>query len=128
MPDKAIDVIDEVGAGVKLLSPTERPSREITVHDIEQVVASMARIPPRSVSSSDKVRLQHLDQELKAVIYGQDDTIDQVVKAIKLSRAGLGKPTKPVGSFLFSGPTGVGKTELGEAAGTPAGGEFSAST
>jgi ATP-dependent Clp protease ATP-binding subunit ClpA len=82
------------------------------VHDIEQVVASMARIPPRSVSSSDKVRLQHLDQELKAVIYGQDHTIDQVVKAIKLSRAGLGTPTKPVGSFLFSGPTGVGKTEL----------------
>ena len=112
LPDKAIDVIDEVGAAVKLLSPAERPSREITVHDIEQVVASMARIPPRSVSSSDKVRLQHLDQELKAVIYGQDHTIDQVVKAIKLSRAGLGTPTKPVGSFLFSGPTGVGKTEL----------------
>ena len=112
LPDKAIDVIDEVGAAVKLLSPAERPSREITVHDIEQVVASMARIPPRSVSSSDKVRLQHLDQELKAVIYGQDHTIDQVVKAIKLSRAGLSTPTKPVGSFLFSGPTGVGKTEL----------------
>jgi ATP-dependent Clp protease ATP-binding subunit ClpA len=112
LPDKAIDVIDEAGAAVKLLSPAERPSREITVHDIEQVVASMARIPPRSVSSSDKVRLQHLDQELKAVIYGQDHTIDQVVKAIKLSRAGLGTPTKPVGSFLFSGPTGVGKTEL----------------
>jgi ATP-dependent Clp protease ATP-binding subunit ClpA len=112
LPDKAIDVIDEVGAAVKLLSPEERPTREITVHDIEQVVASMAKIPPRSVSSSDKVRLQHLEQELKAVIYGQDHTIEQVVKAIKLARAGLGTPTKPVGSFLFSGPTGVGKTEL----------------
>jgi ATP-dependent Clp protease ATP-binding subunit ClpA len=112
LPDKAIDVIDEVGAAVKLLSPEERPSRQITVHDIEQVVASIARIPPRSVSSSDKVRLQHLEQELKAVIYGQDHAIEQVVKAIKLARAGLGTPTKPVGSFLFSGPTGVGKTEL----------------
>ena len=112
LPDKAIDVIDEVGAAVKLLSLEERPTREITVHDIEQVVASMAKIPPRSVSSSDKVRLQHLEQELTAVIYGQDHTIEQVVKAIKLARAGLGTPTKPVGSFLFSGPTGVGKTEL----------------
>jgi ATP-dependent Clp protease ATP-binding subunit ClpA len=112
LPDKAIDVIDEVGAAVKLLTSEERPSRQITVHDVEQVVASMAKIPPRSVSSSDKVRLQHLDEELKAVIYGQHHAIEQVVKAIKLSRAGLGTPTKPVGSFLFSGPTGVGKTEL----------------
>jgi ATP-dependent Clp protease ATP-binding subunit ClpA len=112
LPDKAIDVLDEAGATVKLLPAEERPEREITVHDIEQVVASMAKIPARSVSSSDKVQLQHLEQALKAVIYGQDHAIEQVVRAIKLSRAGLGTPTKPIGSFLFFGPTGVGKTEL----------------
>jgi ATP-dependent Clp protease ATP-binding subunit ClpA len=112
LPDKAIDVMDEVGAAVKLLPEEERPSREITAHDIELVVASMARIPARSVSGSDKERLQNLEQELKAVIYGQSHAIERVVRAIKLSRSGLGNPDKPIGSFLFAGPTGVGKTEL----------------
>ncbi|MCA9803627.1 MAG: ATP-dependent Clp protease ATP-binding subunit ClpA [Cyanobacteria bacterium HKST-UBA02] len=112
LPDKAIDVIDEVGAAIKLQSTEERPSREATVEDIENVVASMARIPPKSVSASDKSKLKNLDVELKAVLYGQDHAVEQVVKAIKLSRSGLGTPTKPIGSFLFSGPTGVGKTEL----------------
>jgi ATP-dependent Clp protease ATP-binding subunit ClpA len=104
--------MDEVGAAVKLLPEDERPSREITAHDIELVVASMARIPARSVSGSDKERLQHLEQELKAVIYGQPHAVEQVVRAIKLSRSGLGTADKPIGSFLFAGPTGVGKTEL----------------
>ena len=112
LPDKAIDVIDEVGAAVKLLPEDERPSKEITAHDIELVVASMAKIPPRTVSHSDKERLQNLEQELQAVLYGQDHAIAQVVRAIKLARSGLGTPTKPIGSFLFAGPTGVGKTEL----------------
>jgi ATP-dependent Clp protease ATP-binding subunit ClpA len=112
LPDKAIDVIDEVGAAVKLLEPAERPSKDITPEDVELVVARMAKIPPKSVSGSDRERLQRLESELKAVIYGQPHAIEQVVRAIKLSRAGLGTPTKPIGSFLFSGPTGVGKTEL----------------
>src|SRR6266852_5173969 len=112
LPDKAIDVIDEVGAAVKLLSEDERPSKAITAHDIELVVASMAKIPPKTVSHSDKERLQQLEQELQGVIYGQDYAIAQVVRAIKLARSGLGNPTKPIGSFLFAGPTGVGKTEL----------------
>jgi ATP-dependent Clp protease ATP-binding subunit ClpA len=112
LPDKAIDVIDEVGAAVKLLSADERPTKTITAHDIELVVASMAKIPPKTVSHSDKERLQQLEQELQAVLYGQDHAIAQVVRAIKLARSGLGNPTKPIGSFLFAGPTGVGKTEL----------------
>ena len=112
LPDKAIDVIDEVGAAIKLMPEDERPSREITVHDIELVIADMAKIPARSVSGSDKERLQNLEHDLKAVIYGQNHAIEQVVRAIKLSRSGLGDESKPVGSFLFAGPTGVGKTEL----------------
>ena len=112
LPDKAIDVMDEAGAAVKLMDETERPERRVTPHDIEQVVASTAKIPPKSVSHSDKERLQSLEQELKAVLYGQSHAIEQVVRAIKLARSGLGNPTKPVGSFLFAGPTGVGKTEL----------------
>jgi ATP-dependent Clp protease ATP-binding subunit ClpA len=112
LPDKAIDVLDEAGAAVKLMPEAERSSKEITAHDIELIVASMAKIPAKSVSHADKTRLQNLDQELKAVIYGQDHAISQVVRAIKLSRSGLGNPTKPIGSFLFAGPTGVGKTEL----------------
>jgi len=112
MPDKAIDVMDEVGASVKLMDEKDRPSKVITVHDVELVVASMAKIPPKSVSGSDKEKLQTLEKELKSVLYGQDHAVEQVVKAIKLSRAGLSHPTKPIGSFLFSGPTGVGKTEL----------------
>lgn len=112
MPDKAIDVMDEVGAAVKLMDEKERPSKVITVHDVELVIASMAKIPPKSVSGSDKEKLQVLEKELKSVLFGQDHAVEQVVKAIKLSRAGLSHPTKPIGSFLFSGPTGVGKTEL----------------
>ncbi len=112
MPDKAIDVMDEVGAAVKLMDEKERPSKVITVHDVELVIASMAKIPPKSVSGSDKEKLQVLEKELKSVLFGQDHAVKQVVKAIKLSRAGLSHPTKPIGSFLFSGPTGVGKTEL----------------
>jgi ATP-dependent Clp protease ATP-binding subunit ClpA len=112
LPDKAIDVMDEVGASVKLMEEKDRPSKVITVHDVELVVASMAKIPPKSVSGSDKDKLKSLEQELKNVLFGQNHAIEQVVKAIKLSRAGLSQPTKPIGSFLFSGPTGVGKTEL----------------
>lgn len=112
LPDKAIDVMDEVGALVKLMEEKDRPSKVITVHDVELVVASMAKIPPKSVSGSDKDKLKNLEQELKGVLFGQNHAVEQVVKAIKLSRAGLSQPTKPIGSFLFSGPTGVGKTEL----------------
>jgi ATP-dependent Clp protease ATP-binding subunit ClpA len=112
LPDKAIDVMDEVGASVKLMDEKDRPSKVITVHDVELVVASMAKIPPKSVSGSDKEKLQNLESELKSVLFGQNHAVEQVVKAIKLSRAGLSHPTKPIGSFLFSGPTGVGKTEL----------------
>ncbi|QQS45898.1 MAG: ATP-dependent Clp protease ATP-binding subunit ClpA [Acidobacteriota bacterium] len=111
LPDKAIDVVDEVGAAMKLRPEDERPEW-VTEHDVELVVARMAKIPPKTVSVSDKERLQNLEGELKAVIFGQDHAIGQMVNAIKLSRSGLGHPEKPIGSFLFSGPTGVGKTEL----------------
>ncbi len=111
LPDKAIDVIDEAGALVKLLPAGERPAH-ITPHEIETVVARMAKIPPRTVVSSERERLQNLEGALRSVIYGQDDAVAQIVNAIKLSRSGLGHPDKPIGSFLFSGPTGVGKTEL----------------
>ncbi len=111
LPDKAIDVVDEVGAATKLKPEAERPEW-ITEQDVELVVARMAKIPPKTVSVSDKERLQKLDGDLSAVIFGQDNAIKQLVNAIKLSRSGLGHPDKPIGSFLFSGPTGVGKTEL----------------
>jgi ATP-dependent Clp protease ATP-binding subunit ClpA len=111
LPDKAIDVIDEAGAAVKLLPKRKRP-KLLEPEDIEVVVARMAKIPPKTVSVSDKDRLKNLEGELKTVIYGQDHAIEQIVKAIKISRSGLGHPNKPIGSFLFSGPTGVGKTEL----------------
>jgi ATP-dependent Clp protease ATP-binding subunit ClpA len=123
LPDKAIDVIDEVGAATKLKPVEERPEM-ITEIAVELVVAKMAKIPPKTVSASDKEKLQSLDAELKAVIYGQDHAINQLVNAIKLSRSGLANPDKPIGSFLFSGPTGVGKTELAKQLARTLGVEF----
>src|SRR5262245_25799746 len=123
LPDKAIDVIDEVGAAVKLKPVAERPEI-ISEHDVELVVAKMAKIPPKTVSVSDKERMQNLETDLKSVIYGQDHAIAQLVNAIKLSRSGLGNPDKPIGSFLFSGPTGVGKTELAKQLARTLGVEF----
>ena len=111
LPDKAIDVIDEVGAMQMLVAPSKR-KKVITAREIEQVIATMARIPPKSVSSDDKAVLQHLDRDLKRVVFGQDKAITVLSSAMKLSRAGLRDPDKPIGSFLFSGPTGVGKTEV----------------
>src|SRR5438874_1511660 len=111
LPDKAIDVIDEIGAAVKI-QPEEKRRKTIGPKDIENMVAKIAKIPPRSVSSSDKEQLQNLDRDLKLVVYGQDSAIDTLASTIKLSRSGLGHPEKPIGCFLFAGPTGVGKTEL----------------
>jgi ATP-dependent Clp protease ATP-binding subunit ClpA len=111
LPDKAIDVMDEAGAALKLLPEAARPEM-IEPREVETVIARMAKIPPKTVVSSEKDRLRELKRELQSVIFGQDHAIDQITRAIKLSRAGLGQPEKPVGSFLFSGPTGVGKTEL----------------
>ena len=109
LPDKAIDVIDEAGASNRLRS---EPKKEIADDDIEQIVATMAQIPPRSVSSKDKQNLASLGNNLRQVVFGQDDAISKVVAAIKIARAGLNQMERPIGSFLFSGPTGVGKTEL----------------
>jgi ATP-dependent Clp protease ATP-binding subunit ClpA len=111
LPDKAIDVIDEVGAAIKLLPANRKPKR-VSVQMVETVLAKMAKIPPKTVASSEKDRLKSLKADLKSFIYGQDEAVDRVVDAIQIARAGLGLPEKPVGSFLFSGPTGVGKTEL----------------
>ena len=111
LPDKAIDVIDEVGA-MQMLVPPSRRKKKITAREIEQVIATMARIPPKSVSKDDKKALENLDRDLKHVVFGQDDAIHRLSTAMKLSRAGLRDPDKPIGSFLFSGPTGVGKTEV----------------
>lgn len=111
LPDKAIDVIDEVGAATKLLSPEKRP-KVISVQMVENTVARMAKIPPKTVVADEKDRLKTLKDDLKGVIFGQNEAIDKIVNAIQISRAGLGHETKPVGSFLFSGPTGVGKTEV----------------
>ncbi len=110
LPDKAIDVIDEAGAFVRLTGSTRRS--KINPADIEKIVAKMAKIPTQSVSTSDKTKLETLDDRLKGVVFGQDDAITSLVTSIKRSRAGLGMPGKPVGSFLFTGPTGVGKTEV----------------
>lgn len=111
LPDKAIDVIDEAGAYQQLQTPSKR-KKTIGVVDVENVVAKIARIPPKSVSSSDKEQLRKLDQNLKMTVFGQSEAIDTLATAIKLSRAGLSSGEKPIGSFLFSGPTGVGKTEV----------------
>ncbi|MBV6496384.1 MAG: ATP-dependent Clp protease ATP-binding subunit ClpA [Acidobacteria bacterium ACB1] len=111
LPDKAIDVIDEVGASVKLRPATKRPKR-ISTSMVEKAIARMAKIPPRSVVANEKERLKTLRDDLKKHIFGQDEAIDALVDSIQISRAGIGHETKPVGSFLFSGPTGVGKTEV----------------
>ncbi len=111
LPDKAIDIIDEAGAHQRML-PSEMRVDAIDVDQVEAVVASVARIPPKSVSSSDRKLLENLDRDLKMLVFGQNEAIDSLTAAIKLSRAGLKSPDKPVGSFLFAGPTGVGKTEV----------------
>lgn len=111
LPDKAIDVIDEAGARSRL-APASRRKKTVGVADIEAMVAKMARIPEKSVSSSDKETLQTLEQKMKMMVFGQDNAIGVLTEAIKLTRAGLGADNKPVGSFLFAGPTGVGKTEV----------------
>ncbi|KPA54082.1 Clp protease ClpX [Photobacterium leiognathi subsp. mandapamensis] len=111
LPDKAIDVIDEAGARCRL-APANRRKKTVNVSDIEAMIAKMARIPEKSISSSDRDVLQSLDDKLKMLVFGQNDAIDVLTETIKLSRAGLGAENKPVGSFLFAGPTGVGKTEV----------------
>ncbi|MGP1283576.1 MAG: ATP-dependent Clp protease ATP-binding subunit ClpA [Parasphingopyxis sp.] len=111
LPDKAIDVIDESGASQMLVAPSKR-RKMITPNEIEQVISMMARIPPKQVSSDDKQALESLDTDLKRVVFGQDLAIETLSSAIKLSRAGLREPHKPIGNYLFTGPTGVGKTEV----------------
>ncbi len=111
LPDKAIDVLDEAGAAQRIL-PKSKQKKIIGKHEIEAIIAKIARIPPRTVSSDDLNTLKTLDRDLKAVVFGQNKAIDMLATAIKMSRSGLGNPQKPIGSFLFSGPTGVGKTEV----------------
>ncbi|WP_455235322.1 ATP-dependent Clp protease ATP-binding subunit ClpA, partial [Thiogranum longum] len=111
LPDKAIDVIDEAGANQRLLPPSRR-KKTIGVADIESIVAKIARIPPKTVSATDKDSLRTLERDLKMVVYGQDEAIETLAGAIKMSRSGLGNEQRPIGSFLFAGPTGVGKTEV----------------
>jgi ATP-dependent Clp protease ATP-binding subunit ClpA len=111
LPDKAIDVIDEAGAAQRIL-PKSKQKKTIGKGEIEEIIAKIARIPPRNVSSDDRNALRTLDRDLKATVFGQDKAIEALASAIKMARSGLGNPTKPIGSFLFSGPTGVGKTEV----------------
>jgi ATP-dependent Clp protease ATP-binding subunit ClpA len=111
LPDKAIDVIDEAGAAQKIL-PKSKQKRVIGKHEIEEIIAKITRIPAQTVSSDDRNALKNLDRDLKSVVFGQDKAIDALSAAIKMARSGLGNPQKPIGCFLFSGPTGVGKTEV----------------
>jgi ATP-dependent Clp protease ATP-binding subunit ClpA len=111
LPDKAIDVIDEAGAAQRIL-PKSKQKKTIGKTEIEEIVARIARIPSQHVSNDDRSALKNLDRDLKTVVFGQDKAIDALAKAIKMSRSGLGNPQKPIGNFLFSGPTGVGKTEV----------------
>ncbi len=110
LPDKAIDVIDEAGAAQRILTPSKR-KKTINKGEIEEIVAKIARIPPANVSNDDRGKLQTLERDLKSVVFGQDKALEVLASAVKMARSGLGKPDKPIGSFLFSGPTGVGKTE-----------------
>lgn len=122
LPDKAIDVMDEVGARVRIEAHTaetksaaadsEEARETVTVKDVERVISSMAQVPAETVSSTDKLKIKSLNEDLKKVIFGQDKAVDKLTAAIKMSRTGLGRENKPIGSFLFAGPTGVGKTEL----------------
>ncbi len=123
LPDKAIDVIDEAGATLQMQAPSQR-KKTVRTKDIEHIVATMAKIPPRSVSVSDRERLHTLERDLKLTVFGQDEAIRTLASAIKLARAGLGHPEKPVGSFLFAGPTGVGKTEVAKQLASALGIEF----
>jgi ATP-dependent Clp protease ATP-binding subunit ClpA len=111
LPDKAIDVIDEAGAAQRIL-PKSKQKKTITRNEVEEIVAKIARIPPASVSSDDRGKLKSLERDLKSVVFGQDPAVDVLAAAIKMARSGLGKSDKPIGAFLFSGPTGVGKTEV----------------
>ena len=111
LPDKAIDVIDEAGAAQRIL-PKSKQKKVITPREIEEIIAKIARVPAKTVSADDRDSLKRLDRDLKAVVFGQNAAIDALATAIKMSRSGLGNPQKPIGSFLFSGPTGVGKTEV----------------
>jgi len=111
LPDKAIDVIDEVGAS-RMLLPENKRRKTVTLRDVEEIVAKIARIPPKSVSADDKETLRNLERDLKSMVFGQDKAIEALAAAIKLARAGLREPEKPIGNYLFSGPTGVGKTEV----------------
>ena len=111
LPDKTIDVIDEAGAAQRI-APKAKQKKIIGKSEIEEIIAKIARIPPRSVSTDDRSALANLDRDLKAVVFGQDQAIDALASAIKMARSGLGNPQKPIGNFLFSGPTGVGKTEV----------------
>ncbi|MDC0196122.1 ATP-dependent Clp protease ATP-binding subunit ClpA [Gammaproteobacteria bacterium] len=111
LPDKAIDVVDEVGAS-RMLLPENKRKKTISAKDVEDVIATMARIPPKSVSRDDKKILVNLERDLKTMVFGQDNAIHEISGAIKLARAGLRDPEKPIGNYLFSGPTGVGKTEV----------------
>ncbi|MDQ3187631.1 MAG: ATP-dependent Clp protease ATP-binding subunit ClpA, partial [Pseudomonadota bacterium] len=111
LPDKAIDVIDEAGAAQRIL-PKSRQKKTIGKAEVEEIIAKIARIPPQSVSTDDRAQLKNLDRNLRNVVFGQDPAIEALSAAIKMARSGLGKPDKPIGSFLFSGPTGVGKTEV----------------
>ena len=110
LPDKAIDVIDEAGAAQQILAPNKR-KKTISKTEVEEIVAKIARIPPANVSNDDRGKLKTLDRDLKSVVFGQDKALDVLASAVKMARSGLGRADKPIGSFLFSGPTGVGKTE-----------------
>ncbi|MFM2397434.1 MAG: hypothetical protein RLZZ144_684 [Pseudomonadota bacterium] len=111
LPDKAIDVLDEAGAAQRIL-PKSKQKKVVGKHEIEEIISKIARIPARTVSHDDRNALKNLDRDLKATVFGQEKAIDVLARAIKMSRSGLGNPQKPIGSFLFSGPTGVGKTEV----------------